>query len=309
MKRWLLTSCLLLFAPLVLAGEPGDPAPELAIATWIKGPPVSIKDGKGKQIFVVTIWQTTCPFSRACVPLLSDIQTRYADKGVVVVSVSNQPAKVVREFLAPLGDRVSYRVAIDSQAVTTRRYLQNFNVMTIPQAFLIDKQGRVVWLGHPLNGLQQAIDELLAGKLDLERSKRLARARAAFVQYMQMVRSVTRAQKARPVGEKVLEWGRDDSLLMNDLAYLIATEPGLIKRDLELARRAAQIAYDNTKGQDPNIVDTFARVCFVSGDIDRAIAEQQKAVKLCKDPQLRAKMEKTLTQYRQAQRDKQQEKP
>jgi len=287
-------------AGLAQAREPGDPAPPLVVDQWIQGPPVKLADGRGKHVFVVEFWSTSSPYCRAVIPALNELARKYADRGVIVVSVSAESPATIRAFVARYGDRIGYRVAADHRARTTRAYLGGFAVMSIPQAFVIDTRGRVVWLGHPAGGLDQAVADVLAGKLDLARSKRLARARSAKLQYLQMVRSITRARDARPVGEKVIAWGHDDTLLLNDFAWVIATEPGLVVRDLDLARQAARKAYENCQGRDPRICDTYARVLFDSGDARAAARIEQRAIETATSDAARAEYRATARRYAQA---------
>jgi thioredoxin-like negative regulator of GroEL len=52
---------------------------------------------------------------------------------------------------------MNYTVALDKdQALATE-----FQVQTIPQAWLLDKDGRVVWSGHPMELDEQTIASLL----------------------------------------------------------------------------------------------------------------------------------------------------
>src|SRR4029077_10927698 len=41
----------------------------------------------------------------------------------------------------------------------------------IPSAFVVDKEGKIGWMGHPLMGLEEAVDLALEGKLTPETSK------------------------------------------------------------------------------------------------------------------------------------------
>ena len=86
-------------------------------------------------------------------------------------------------------------------------------------------------------------------------------------------------------------------MLMNRLAWEILTAPNLRTRDLGLAMRSAQAAYDACQGKDASIVDTYARAFYETGDIDDAIEYQRKAVELATDPRSRNALAATLKEY------------
>ena len=46
-------ACAMMAMPTAFAANLGDPAAELALSEYIKGEPVNIADGKGKNIYVV----------------------------------------------------------------------------------------------------------------------------------------------------------------------------------------------------------------------------------------------------------------
>jgi len=72
-------------------------APEL---TWTtsSGQPGSIYDLKGKVV-LVNFWATWCVPCRRELPMLSAMQARYADRGLVVVYLSLEDREVVEPFL------------------------------------------------------------------------------------------------------------------------------------------------------------------------------------------------------------------
>jgi thiol-disulfide isomerase/thioredoxin len=293
-------------------GSPlGKPAKPLQIAEWIKGDPVVLAQGKDKYIYVIEFWATTCPHSRGCIPYLTEMQKKYQDKDVVLVAISAERPEVVKEFVEQMGDQIGYLVGVDQQGRTTRTYLRYID--QIPYAFVVDKSGNVVWHGHPMSGLDKTVAAVIAGTHDLESAKQREQARSLVAFYMEMVKSPRKAEattkdpdtgEARSpvseVGERIVDFGREDFLLMNDFAWKIATEPGLIKRDLDLAMRAAQIAYDATEGKNVDILDTYARVLFERGQKKEAVECQREAVKLAATDEAREALAKTLAKYEKA---------
>ena len=186
-----LTTGLLTLSALTLttsrAAEIGDPAAPLKISEWVKGKPVSLADAKGKQILVVEFWATWCPPCRTSIPHLTELQKKYRDKDVVFIGVSDEKPAVVKPFVEKMGDKMGYTVAIDDQRKTSAGYMEAYEQGGIPHAFIVDKQGRVVWQGHPMAKLDSALDDLIAGQLDLEKVKKQSQAEAKLQQYYQLV--------------------------------------------------------------------------------------------------------------------------
>jgi len=152
--------------------ELGEPAPPLKIATWVKGRPVDLAAGKGKTIHVIEFWATWCPPCRTSIPHLTQLQKKFKDKGVVFVGVSNEDLATVKPFVEKMGEQMNYIVAVDDRNRTSQGYMKAFGVNTIPHAFVIDKEGKIAWHGHPMAGLEGVIEQMLAGKYDLEKAKK-----------------------------------------------------------------------------------------------------------------------------------------
>ena len=162
--------CLARFSPTVSAAELGDPAAALEIAHWVKGEAVSLAEAKGKKIIVVEFWATWCGPCRVSIPHLTDLQKKFADRGVVVVGVSDEELSKVRPFVEQMGDKMDYTVAVDSGGRTAQGYMTAYGQNGIPHAFVVDLEGRVAWHGHPMSGLEQALEKL--AKLPVAQSPR-----------------------------------------------------------------------------------------------------------------------------------------
>lgn len=298
---WLL---LMATAGTVCAGGLGEPASPLSISQWLKGGPISLEEGKDKTVFVVVFWQTVCPHCRASLPFITEMQKKYRDQNVVFVAISAEPAETIKEFLDANGEQMDFIVAADQGSKTISLYLRAIHNTDVPHAFVIDKTGTMVWHGHPMSGLDKTIAAVLDGTYDIETGRRLEKARNLKTLYLQFVRSPGRLAQAEEIGKQTYENGKDDVLLMNDLAWKIATEPGLIKRDYDLATRAAQAAYENSGGKNPEILDTYARVLFDSGKREEAIKFQRDAVNAATTEEAKQEFQKTLEKYEKAVKEK-----
>jgi len=107
-------------------------------------------DSKGTHA-IVEFWATWCPPCRATIPHLNEINKKYQDKGLVVIGITDEEKKKVQEFRK--STPMEYNVAIDKKDLG-----QKLGVSGIPHAFVVGKDGKVVWEGHPA----QLNDEVIA---------------------------------------------------------------------------------------------------------------------------------------------------
>jgi len=150
--------------PATVPTKLGDAAYPLTALTWIKGAPTTLAAGK---VYVVEFWATWCPPCRQSIPHLTQLQKKYKDRGVVVIGVSNEEPAKVTPFVETMGTQMDYHVAVDTAGAVVAGYMSAFKQGGIPTAFIVDKQGRVVWHGHPMGKLDEVLEEVLAGTFAL----------------------------------------------------------------------------------------------------------------------------------------------
>ena len=97
---------------------------------------------------------------------------------------------------------------------------------------------------------------------------------------------------------KVSDANKEDAMLQNELAWGLVTHEGNKTPDLDVAQKIASRANDAAKGEDPGIIDTYARVLFMQGKKDKAIELQQKAIGLAGDD-MKESLQKTLNSYKE----------
>ena len=147
----------------------GDPAPKLQVGKWIQGEPV--KDFEKDKAYVVEFWATWCPPCRTSIPHLNEIHLKFKDKGLVVIGQDafEQKEDGVAKFVKDMGDKMTYRVALDEKKDAkdggrmAETWMKAAEQKGIPTAFVVDKNGKIAWIGHPMKLEEPFIEQVLAG--------------------------------------------------------------------------------------------------------------------------------------------------
>ncbi|MCA9195349.1 MAG: redoxin domain-containing protein [Planctomycetales bacterium] len=180
-SRFLLgiTVCLSLCFTTVRAAELltiGSTAPELNVEHWL-----SHGDGKFEavtkfekgKVYVVEFWATWCGPCIASMPHIAELQSHFVDKGVQIVSISDEELETVTEFLkkpvrgsedkeqtyAKLTS--AYCLTTDPDRSTHEAYMEAAAQNGIPTAFVVGKDSKIDWIGHPME-----IDPVLSAVVD-----------------------------------------------------------------------------------------------------------------------------------------------
>jgi thiol-disulfide isomerase/thioredoxin len=109
---------------------------------------------EGKPL-LLEFWATWCPPCRESIPHLNEIHAKYKDRGLLVVGVTDEPNAVIRKFQKEVP--MDYAVATDNGG----RLNEKMGVSGIPQAFLVNKSGEIVWEGHPMKLRDEDIGQIL----------------------------------------------------------------------------------------------------------------------------------------------------
>ena len=199
---------------------------------------------------------------------------------------------------------------------TSQSYLEAAEVEGIPHAFIVGKDGKIAWHGHPMNGLDRKLAEMVGDKEYAERAKKVEQVRekigAAFEEdkFDEALAGLEELQKLEPndslyliryhvllvrkkdapgaamIGAQIVK-SVDDAEVLNEFSWGILTDEELEGvRDTKLALDVAKKANDLTAGKDWSIVDTYARALFETGDKKTAVTEQKKAIALAEEAKL-----------------------
>lgn len=283
--------------------ELGMPAPELAIAQWVKGQPADLKAGRGKTIFVIEFWATWCGPCRMTIPHLTELQKKFKDQQVVVIGVSDEPADTIQPFVAKMGEKMNYTVAADQDRKTSAAYMGAFGESSIPHAFVVNKDGVIAWHGHPMAGLDEVVGDVVTGRFDLALAKQVERTAKLQEEYFKLVSASGDSPRAAELGRQVVAGFSKTPGALDEFAWRILTDRNIKARDLDLALRTAKSAYDLTRGTNSSILDTYARALFETGKREEAVKMQQAAIAACKDERQRIEFESSLKRYQRLARE------
>ena len=166
MKK-ILSLFLLLVTSQVFALSVGDKAPATRPKTQIKGE--AVKSFEKGKLYIFECWATWCPPCVASIPHLNELNQKMGPKGVVITGVNvwegeknPEAAKKVKDFVKAQGDKMSYAVAIGGDKFL-RDWLEAAKVDGIPHAFVINGDGVIVWMGHPMQLNEKLLGDLLTG--------------------------------------------------------------------------------------------------------------------------------------------------
>ncbi|HWB19314.1 MAG TPA: tetratricopeptide repeat protein, partial [Phycisphaerales bacterium] len=72
----------------------------------------------------------------------------------------------------------------------------------------------------------------------------------------------------------------DDSMMLNQLAWMIVNAPDSAKHDYDLALKVASRANEVASGKDPAVLDTLAFCYFNKGQLEEAVKTEKAALAL-----------------------------
>jgi thiol-disulfide isomerase/thioredoxin len=130
-------------------GEVAKKAAEIKADYWLNTKPLTLDGLKGK-IVVLEFWATWCGPCRKSIPHMNELNKKYAGQGIVFIGLTDEPRDKVEPFAKEMS--MNYPVGGGSQT------LKQYGVEAIPTAFIVDPSGEVAWTGHPLTGMDAALE-------------------------------------------------------------------------------------------------------------------------------------------------------
>ncbi len=151
----ILLVCLALAANARAAVTVGSKAPAVNAKQWINADgDVSLDNFKDKVV-VVEFWSTWCSPCLKSIPHLVELYNKNKDKGLFVIGLTSEDRKSgkIDEFV----EKMNMNYIVGTGSTSGRDY----GVRGIPRAFVVGPDGKIQWMGHPMSGLDKAVDQAL----------------------------------------------------------------------------------------------------------------------------------------------------
>lgn len=181
----------------------GDPAPALQVSKWVKGG--EVKELEKGKVHVVEFWATWCGPCKTSIPHLTEMAKENPDITFIGVSVWENDDAAVEPFVKEMGDKMDYHVAMDDKSgnetgAMAQNWMQAAGQNGIPAAFIVNKEGNIAWIGHPMQ-MEPVLEKVKSGNYDLEEAKKVAAKEAAEREAMAKVQGEL-GQKVGPLLQK-----------------------------------------------------------------------------------------------------------
>ncbi len=212
----------------------GSDAPALAVEHWVKdgnGQFKPVTEFESGKVYVVEFWATWCGPCIASMPHLAETQTKYADKGVQIVSISDEPIETVTKFLERAYDgepgktysdlTSAYCLTTDPDRSNHKSYMEAAAQNGIPTAFIVGKDAKIEWIGHPMT-MDEPLEAVVAGSWDREK-------------FATEFKAAQEAELAMQAVYALLQEGKTDEALAK-VDGMIATATGDSKLQLTMMR-------------------------------------------------------------------------
>jgi thiol-disulfide isomerase/thioredoxin/fructose-specific component phosphotransferase system IIB-like protein len=301
----------------------GDKAPELQVGKWVQGAPV--RTFNTNHVYIVEFWATWCGPCVLSIPHLNALWEESKDKGVIVIGqdISDSDAAVA-PFVKKMGTNMTYCVALDDKSHEEKgailvNWMKAAGQHGIPTAFIVNKEGRIAWIGYPMDLNEELLNHIISGRYDLAKAaaeyqktheedekldeleknlwsamdeKKWTQAQQTLNKLLAMSSGPQKGwaatqfiillgqkkyDEAYKLADSFTDSNPNDADLQNSLAWILVTQEGVKHPNLELAEKLAECARESTGGTNSAILDTLARVQFMSGKTNEAIGTELKA--------------------------------
>jgi thiol-disulfide isomerase/thioredoxin len=146
----------------------GDKAPSVKATKWWQGkePGKEVTSFAADKVYVMEFWATWCGPCIVMMPHMGELQREYKDKVQFIGFTAKDPGnslEKVQELLAKRGASFGYTFAYSDDRDTYDAYMKASGQGGIPCCFVIDKTGKIAYIGHPMY-LDVVLPKVVEGK-------------------------------------------------------------------------------------------------------------------------------------------------
>jgi thiol-disulfide isomerase/thioredoxin len=156
----------------------GDNVPELKIGQWLKNG--GFKPFENGKVYLIDLWAIWCVPCIVGMPHLSELQNKYRTEGLQVIGITSEDKygntlKNVKNFILKKDSLMNYNVAWVSpstkdseEGIWLHPWMQRSEFGNLPTSFLIDRNGKIVYMGDP-STIDKTLDDVIEGHYDVNR--------------------------------------------------------------------------------------------------------------------------------------------
>ncbi|HHR86225.1 MAG TPA: TlpA family protein disulfide reductase [Candidatus Acetothermia bacterium] len=135
----------------------GKSAPDFTLKD-LDGNSVSLHQFRG-HVVILDFWASWCAPCRASMPTLDGFAAKYHDKGLVMIGVSlDRSAGDASSFLK--GNNYHRLIALWGSVSASQGVARTYGVSGIPHTFVIDPDGIIRFVNHPMRLTESFLDSL-----------------------------------------------------------------------------------------------------------------------------------------------------
>lgn len=121
----------------------GEEPPDIFAAHWLNTDSPPTLAGLRGKVVMIEFWATWCGPCVAAIPHLNEFQQKYGPDGLRILGITDQEREVVETFQKATPSPIEYTIGAGS-------FLgEKYGVWGIPHAFVIGRDGKLLWHGHP----------------------------------------------------------------------------------------------------------------------------------------------------------------
>lgn len=137
---------------------PGDTAQEIRAGASYNGAIPSLKSLRG-HVVVLDFWGEYCVPCVSLLPHLAELDARFAKRGVQTIAVLDAPMNDLKKRIMKTAN-AQFPVAVEARPTH-----ESYGVQVTPTAMVIDRRGKIFWIGVGGEAIQHDLERVIRAAL------------------------------------------------------------------------------------------------------------------------------------------------